>query len=69
MNLKEESGNYVQCQSCGRIYQIARKLSIEISIVNCRCPRCGSYDGLNCGNIKEDIYIYMNPNVDERYFY
>jgi hypothetical protein len=44
------------------------KVSIEKSIIQSVCPRCGENIGLNCGDREEDIYIYMNPNLDERYY-
>jgi uncharacterized OB-fold protein len=64
----ERKITYIQCQDCGSIYRINRKISIEKSIVNVECSRCGSYVGLNCGNKKDDVYLYMNPNVDKRYY-
>jgi predicted RNA-binding Zn-ribbon protein involved in translation (DUF1610 family) len=68
MKSKEKQSTWVQCQSCGNIYQIADKVSIEKSIIQSVCPRCGENIGLNCGDKEEDIYVYMNPNVDERYY-
>ena len=44
------------------------KVSIEKSIIQSVCPRCDECVGLNCGDKEEDIYIYMNPNLDERYY-
>ena len=32
------------------------------------CPRCDGNIGLNCGDTKEDVYYFMNPNMDERYY-
>ena len=68
MKLKVEQVTYVQCQCCGHIYQTADKVSAEESIVCTMCPRCGENVGLNCGDNKDDIYIFMNPNLDGRYF-
>ena len=68
MKSKEKQIAFVQCQSCGNIYQIADNVSIEKSIIQSVCPRCGENVGLNCGDKEEDIYIYMNPNLDERYY-
>jgi predicted nucleic acid-binding Zn-ribbon protein len=68
MKSKGKQSTWVQCQSCGNIYQIADKVSIEKSIIQSVCPRCGGNIGLNCGDKEEDIYIYMNPNLDERYY-
>ena len=60
---------YVQCQCCGHIYQIASKVSIEDSIMQSECPRCGDLVGLNLGDREEDIYLFMNANFDFRYYY
>lgn len=68
MESKWKQRTFVQCQSCGNIYQIADKISVEKSIIKSTCPRCGENIGLNCGDKKEDIYIYMNTNLDERYY-
>lgn len=65
---KDREHTWVQCQNCGKVYQVDKKVPINVSIVKMKCPRCGSYNGLNCGSRKDDIYLYMNPNVDERYF-
>jgi hypothetical protein len=59
---------WIQCQNCGHIYQINKKVSIEKSIIESVCPECEHHVGLNCGDKKEDIYIYMNPNLDNRYY-
>ena len=40
---------------------------MDISIVNSECPNCEYKIGLNCGN-EDEIYLYMNPNVDRRFF-
>lgn len=29
---------------------------------------CRGHVGLNCGDKEEDIYVYMNPNLDNRYY-
>lgn len=68
MKSEGKQSTWVQCQSCGKIYQIADKVSIEKSIIQSVCPRCGDYVGLNCGDKEEDVYIYMNLNLDERYY-
>ena len=59
---------WIQCQRCGHIYQTNKKISIEKSIVKSVCPECGGHVGLNCGDKEEDIYVYMNPNLDRRYY-
>ena len=68
MKSEGKQSTWVQCQSCGEIYQIADKVSIEKSIIQSVCPVCWKCVGLNCGDKEEDIYMYMNPNVDKRYY-
>ena len=68
MNTGKEK-TYVQCQSCGHIYYIEKSIPINKLYVASACPGCGEYTkGLNCGNTAEDLYLYMNTNVDPRYF-
>lgn len=59
---------FIQCQYCGNVYLIADKISIEESIVESECPSCNGNVGLNCGDKEEDLYLYMNPNLDKRYY-
>lgn len=68
--MKERGRQYtfVQCQCCGKISRIPRKVSIETSIISSICDDCGYNKALNLGNKEEDIYIYINPNVDSRYY-
>lgn len=60
---------YVQCQYCGHIYQIEIKISIEDSIIQSECPKCGDMVGLNLGDKEEDIYLYYNNVMDSRWYY
>lgn len=68
VDAREKETTWIQCQCCGNIYQVNRKIPIGVSIVRLECQKCGEYSGLNCGNNEDDLYIYMNPNVDERYY-
>ena len=61
------TGSYAQCQCCGKIYQANENISVEKTIVNLECPRCGYCRALNCGN-EEDIYYFYNVNLDEKYY-
>ena len=65
---EEKEYTYVQCQCCGHLYIVDNKIPITMSIINSICPKCGNNIGLNCGNRKEDIYLYMNENLDWRYY-
>ena len=68
MKSEVRQGTFIQCQNCGNVYLIVDNISIEESIVESTCPGCNGRIGLNCGNKEEDIYVYMNPNLDERYY-
>lgn len=68
MEEKKRHCTFVQCQCCGKISKIPRKVSIEASIISSVCDECGYNKALNLGDKEEDIYIYMNPNVDSRYY-
>lgn len=59
---------YVQCQECGHIYRIARQYSDEDLYVTAYCVQCESRFGLNLGCNEDDIYYFMNPNLDGRLF-
>lgn len=68
LGTREKESTWIQCQCCGKLYQVDRKIPISISIVRTECPRCEEYSGLNVGYDQDEIYLYMNPNVDERFF-
>lgn len=59
---------FIQCQTCGRIYRIPQAIPIEKLYVLTNCPDCGVTTGLNLGDNKEDVYLYMNNNLDSRYY-
>ena len=68
MDTKKE-GTYVQCQNCGHIYYIEKNIPINKLYIASFCPRCKEYvNGLNCGNNKDDLYLFTNVNVDPRYY-
>lgn len=64
----KERATLIQCTTCGKIYEINRKVSIENLYVASSCPRCGCRIGLNCGHTIEDLYELSNVNVDPRYY-
>ena len=68
MDTKERECTWIQCQCCGYIYMVERKIHIDASIIRSECPKCHYDKGLNCGSEKEEIYTYMNPNLDERFY-
>ena len=59
---------YIQCQTCGEIYKIPRKVEIDTLYVDTHCPNCGVTTGLNLGDKEEDLYFYYNANLDYRYY-
>ena len=69
MNARARPGTWVQCTHCGKIHHINIAVPIDELYVDYDCPRCGEYTkGLNCGSDKEDIVIYADPFLDERYY-
>lgn len=66
MNGQEQT--YIQCQSCGHLYTIQKKIPISASMIKAKCPKCGYERGLNCGDKEEDIPMYYNVNLDPRYY-
>jgi DNA-directed RNA polymerase subunit RPC12/RpoP len=68
VNNNNRNGGYVQCQHCGRIYRANGKFSFEDFVVRITCPICGHKYGLYCGDKQEDVYLYMNENLDWRLY-
>jgi predicted RNA-binding Zn-ribbon protein involved in translation (DUF1610 family) len=64
----KRKGHYVQCQTCGVIYIIHRKIPIEETFVKVNCPNCGPTTGLNLGDNEDDIYYFYNSSLDNRYY-
>ena len=67
MKSGEQDHTWVQCQCCGKIYAIDKKVSVEALFIKSMC-RCGYNIALNLGDNRDDIYLYTNPNVDGRYY-
>lgn len=68
MGSNQETGSYIQCSNCGHIYMIKRKIPIDIPYVDCVCPKCEHDRGLNCGSDYDDMCLYMDYTLDERYY-
>ena len=68
MSAEKEKETWVQCTECGKVYSIYRSIPIERMYVACFCPRCEHTKGLNLGDSVEDKYLYMDINMDERYY-
>ena len=56
----------VQCMDCGHIYQIHKTLSSDAFIIESWCPGCECTKAINCGDNINDIYLYMDINIDPR---
>ena len=67
MRADEKEYTWIQCQGCGHIHQITKKVSVEELFVEAMCPKCRCSKGLNCGDNINDIYLYMNPNLQKYY--
>ena len=66
--MREES--WGQCQICGYLHKVKTKdiSDDDLYIEEC-CPRCrDETKHLWIGQNKEDIYLYGNTFLDERYF-
>lgn len=68
MDLTKTKPTWIQCVKCGHLFQTEQPVSIEELYVISICPKCGGRTGLNCGTERDDIYLYMDQGLDERYF-
>ena len=64
----KDKGCWVQCSHCGYVYWIEEEVPIDKLYITSVCARCGHDRGLNCGDKKEDIYVYCDPYLNERYY-
>lgn len=67
--INSEDKTYLQCTNCGEIYQVRGKIDMSNVYVNSYCQCCGHVKALNCGNNREDLYIYSDINLDKRYYF
>ena len=58
---------WVQCQTCGRIYEVPYKIEVDELYVDADCPSCGDTKGLNLGD-EEETYEFYNVNLDPRHY-
>ena len=69
MDLSRENGlTYVQCQNCGKVYKIQQRLPASTLMVKAVCPTCNGTKALNCGESEDDVYLFYNANLDNRYY-
>ena len=59
---------WVQCQTCGEIYQIPWEVDVDKLYVMSHCPNCGITKGINLGNNEEDKYYFYNVVMDDRFY-
>lgn len=69
MKAKSGQKTWVQCTQCGKVYSISQRVPVSELYVESECPKCGYEDmALNCGDNEDDIYLYYDPYMDERYY-
>ena len=68
MKQNDKKRAYVQCRNCGKIYYIDEDIPLDRLIVHHICPKCGYDRALNCGDCKENIYLYMDETLDTRFY-
>lgn len=68
MSTNGRTKTFVQCQTCGKIFQIPYEVEIDKLYITTECLHCGQTQCLNLGDKEEDIYIYYNVNLDRRYY-
>lgn len=60
---------YYQCQLCGFIHHEKTRFNINDLYVEMPCPCCHELSRhLWVGDKEEDKYLYMNVNIDQRYY-
>lgn len=68
MKYTEGKQTYLQCCHCGKIYTVNRKSNIEQLYINSVCPNCSHGKSINLGDDPDDIYLFYDVTLDERYF-
>ena len=69
MATREKQGTWVQCTHCGEVYHISMKVPIDKLYVECYCPKCrADTKAINCGDNENDISVFYDPYLDERYY-
>ena len=70
--MNDNAGNrkctYVQCQTCGKIFQVPYQVDIDKLYITAECSNCGEATGLNLGGNEEEVYELYNVNVDPRLY-
>lgn len=63
-----ESRTFVQCCRCGKVHNVKRKYDEEALYIESTCPKCGHDKALNLGEDENDLYLYLDVNLCERYY-
>lgn len=63
-----ESGTWVQCTMCGRVYYIKESVPIDKMYVDAACPKCDNERAINCGDKEEDVILYCDSYLDGRFY-
>lgn len=66
--MASKQGCWLQCVSCGKIHFIAKSMPIEKLYITAACPQCGNNKAINCGDKEDNIVLYADPYLDERYY-
>ena len=67
--MQERTKTWVQCQTCGLVYEIPESIHFDILYVTTYCPKCKEYSNvLNLGPEEDDIDLMKNYIFDERYY-
>jgi predicted RNA-binding Zn-ribbon protein involved in translation (DUF1610 family) len=64
----KEKGTWIQCTQCGKIYHIKEAVPIDKLYTDAECPKCGNLKAINCGDKEEDIILYCDSYLDERFY-
>ena len=64
----DPKGTWVQCTLCGKIYFIEERVPIDKMYIVAECQKCGNFKAINCGDKEEDIILYCDSYLDERYY-
>lgn len=66
-----DNKQYIQCTRCGIISELDKynkRIPIEQTYLCSYCNECQRVSKhINLGDIKDDIYLYADINIDQRY--
>lgn len=65
----EGRNTYLQCCQCGRVFHVNETYAIDKLYIKEQCPYCEHREAINLDESKDDKYLYMDINRDQRYYY